>query len=1073
MALEARLVQATDRGLGLEQQVADADTARQEAERRHARELADAAAQLDSLQARYDAALAESAAARVAFERQTAEAASALERVNRERLEDAAAAAGQIAGIEAKLGARLAEAADARTALERTLADAQSAQQKTVEDLASAAAREVALEDRLAKETDRGVDLARQLAAADTARQEAERRHTSELADAAVQLASLQTRYDASLAESTAARVAFEQQAAEAAVARTALEHTLADVQSAQQRTVEHLASAAARQAELEDRLAQATARGLGLERQVSDADTARQQAERRHTTELAHAAVQLDSVQARYDAALGESAAARVAFEQQTAEAAVARTALEHTLADAQSAQQKTVEDLASAAAREVALEDRLAKETDRGLGLERQLAVADTARQDAERRHASELAEAAAQLASLQARFDTAGTEHAAAQVALEQRLTDAATAYQQMEDRTAAAIAVASARQAELVERLTQECDARAALERDLTAVRMESARGRDRSRQVISNYRRHAREQKVQFETELSGERTHADRRLQAKEDELRQVQQQVDALQHLLGTTQHELQDLHGTVEAERLAHERARLTSESELLRISAEYGHSRQSFDRLQSAFQTLEQVAGEHAAERGKLEAVVADRDRQLSAQTERHRTAELHAHQALAELQETLRQALETGASETARLQQEIDTVHWELDATRTSAEALRSVAERVPDLQTQLERRENEGRRQFERAPYALCRCSQSGEITDANHSFVTLLGCRRVDELRDMNFVSAALDSAGDLGWLLERAQTTRRTETVETHWKTWDGRRLVVRLQALATTAGSIDIVVEDITDVRALEERLRQAQRMEAVGRLASEVALTCDALLSDVSLGAHEWLAMVDGDDTLRRHAERLLTDVTRAASFLRQLGTYGNEQVRALEPVSAQRVLRDLAPVLKRLVGDQIELVLPKSAGAFNVEVDAERLERVFINVAGYARERMSSGGQVRIELATTAVGRRFVARYSNVRPGDHVLVTVTEMPAVRAFRGDTVQSSRPAEKPGVDLGVLVDLIASCGGHLWLEAQPAGNMVVKIHLPKHPAADATGHRGGRASKWFRSASAANVHA
>ena len=406
-----------------------------------------------------------------------------------------------------------------------------------------------------------------------------------------------------------------------------------------------------------------------------------------------------------------------------------------------------------------------------------------------------------------------------------------------------------------------------------------------------------------------------------------------------------------------------------------------------------------------------------------------------------------------------SEIARLQQEIDAVRRELDATRTHAEALRGVAERVPDLQTQLERSQNERRRQFERAPYALCRCSQSGAITDANHSFVTLLGCRRVDELRNMDFVAAALDSAGDLGWLLERARTTRKTETVETHWKTWDGRRLVVRLQALATTAGSIDIVAEDITGVRALEERLRQAQRMEAVGRLASEVAVTCDALLSDVALGAHEWLARVGSDDALRRHAERLLTDVTRAASFLRQLGTYGNEQVRALEPVSAQRVLRDLAPVLKRLVGDQIELVLPKSAGSFNVDVEAERLERVLINVAGYARERMPSGGQVRIDLATTAVGRRFVARYSNVRPGDHVLITVTELPAVGEFRGDSERSSRSSDKPGVDLGVLVDLIASCGGHLWLEAQPAGNMVVKIHLPKPPAADATDNRGGRA--------------
>jgi hypothetical protein len=155
------------------------------------------------------------------------------------------------------------------------------------------------------------------------------------------------------------------------------------------------------------------------------------------------------------------------------------------------------------------------------------------------------------------------------------------------------------------------------------------------------------------------------------------------------------------------------------------------------------------------------------------------------------------------------------------------------------------------------------------------------------------------------------------------------------------------------------------------------------------------------------------------------------------------------------------------------LPKSAGSFDVDVEAERLERVLINVAGYARERMPSGGQVRIDLATTAVGRRFVARYSNVRPGNHVLITVTELPAVGEFRGDSEQRSRSADRPGVDLGVLVDLIASCGGHLWLEAQPAGNMVLKIHLPKPAAVTATGNSGARTSKWFRSASAASVRA
>ena len=116
--------QETDRRASLDRKLSAAEAAHQEADTAARR------GELAELQARYDAALAEKAAARAAFERQTAEAASALERVSRERVADAAAAAGQIAGIEAELGARLADAAAARTALERTLTEAQSAQQQ-------------------------------------------------------------------------------------------------------------------------------------------------------------------------------------------------------------------------------------------------------------------------------------------------------------------------------------------------------------------------------------------------------------------------------------------------------------------------------------------------------------------------------------------------------------------------------------------------------------------------------------------------------------------------------------------------------------------------------------------------------------------------------------------------------------------------------------------------------------------------------------------------------------------------------------------------------------------------------
>ena len=181
-------------------------------------------------------------------------------------------------------------------------------------------------------------------------------------------------------------------------------------------------------------------------------------------------------------------------------------------------------------------------------------------------------------------------------------------------------------------------------------------MESARGRDRSLYVISTYRRRAREQKAQFEAQLTGQRTDADCELRAKDEEIRQIHWNT----RRFDTARHDvMQHLHSTVEEERQAHEHARLASESELQRVSAEYGQIRQSFDQLQSAFQTLEQIAAEHAAERARLAAVVVDRDRQLSAQAERHRVAEQDAQDALAELQERLQQALDAGGSEIARL------------------------------------------------------------------------------------------------------------------------------------------------------------------------------------------------------------------------------------------------------------------------------------------------------------------------------------------------------------------------------------------------------------------------------
>ena len=109
----------------------------------------------------------------------------------------------------------------------------------------------------------------------------------------------------------------------------------------------------------------------------------------------------------------------------------------------------------------------------------------------------------------------------------------------------------------------------------------------------------------------------------------------------------------------------------------------------------------------------------------------------------------------------------------------------------------------------------------------------------------------------------------------------------------------------------------------------------------------------------------------------------------------------------------------------------------------------------RERMPFGGRLLIELATVVVGSKFVAKYPHVRPGDHVLITVTEVrggfrsdfpmrPPKGAWRERTPCRS-VSHRPGVDLGVLQGLIRDCGGHLWIKAEPTGDMVLKMRLPQ----------------------------
>ncbi|MGH9254876.1 MAG: PAS domain S-box protein [Vicinamibacterales bacterium] len=413
--------------------------------------------------------------------------------------------------------------------------------------------------------------------------------------------------------------------------------------------------------------------------------------------------------------------------------------------------------------------------------------------------------------------------------------------------------------------------------------------------------------------------------------------------------------------------------------------------------------------------------------------------------------------------------------------ELTGARKRCEILQTEADRVTQLERQLDESREEIRRQFQRSPLALWRCTGDGALTHANQALWDLVGYRKPDKLHTADFAKTVFESPDDLAWLIERCSSTKSRQSVETAWKRQDGKRVVVRLSAVESAPDVIEIAVEDITNLRVLEHKLDQAHRMEAVGRVASESAVTCGKLLRDVHNDGQQFLRAISGDPRLRQRGEMLLDEIARAAGYLQRLAAYGDEQASALEPVDLKRVLRDLRPVLKHVAGDDVELEVSKISSPLNVDMRADHVERLFVNLAGYGRERMPFGGQLRIELATVVVDQKFIAHYPNVRQGPHALITVTEarraMPAegplqLRNGATESTPDGVASEKPGVDLGALQELIQECGGHLWMTVEPPGNMVVEIRLPLR-AWDAPAHqttsdtpssRGGVMARWFR---------
>ena len=349
----------------------------------------------------------------------------------------------------------------------------------------------------------------------------------------------------------------------------------------------------------------------------------------------------------------------------------------------------------------------------------------------------------------------------------------------------------------------------------------------------------------------------------------------------------------------------------------------------------------------------------------------------------------------------------------------------------------------------------------------GRVVTLNGAAETLLGCSAVAAVRGRP-VTEVLGHAPELVALLQAAIQWRmgRTATV-----TLPGRQgSVVPVEATtATLKGGegqdlgVMLIVRDLTAVRALEAQLRQAQKMEAVGRLAGGVAHDFNNLLTVITGRSQLLLLKLPPESPLRRDVELVEETAHRASALTRQLLAFSRKQMVQPRVIDLNEVVRGMETMLSRLIGEDVVLATRLDAAAGCVRADPAQLEQMIVNLAVNARDAMPLGGRLGLETSYVRVDEDSARRHVGLRPGPHVRLVVRDTGIgmdglIKAHLFEPFFTTKgPGKGTGLGLATVYGIVTQSGGAIRVDSEPGQGAVFTIDLPRVDApADLRGDPG-----------------
>jgi len=353
-----------------------------------------------------------------------------------------------------------------------------------------------------------------------------------------------------------------------------------------------------------------------------------------------------------------------------------------------------------------------------------------------------------------------------------------------------------------------------------------------------------------------------------------------------------------------------------------------------------------------------------------------------------------------------------------------------------------------------------AVFGISRSSADGRVAWANAALARILGYDAAEEMIGLDVAQHFFRNPGERTALVELARRTGHFAGVVVASKRKDGTPITVSLSGrrLHSDDGSfqgMDVIVEDITERRILEEQLRQAQKMEAVGQLAGGVAHDFNNLLTAV-LASNELLAAsLPAGAAAREDADAVRSAATRGADLARQLLAFSRQQPVELRTLVLGTLVADFARLARRVLPEDVEVVVEAAPAGTSIRADPVAVEQILMNLVTNARDAMPSGGTLRLEAARAAVGAERCRAWGWGEPGDYVALTVSDTGAgmdaeTRRRIFEPFFTTKPVDRgTGLGMAMVYGLVKQHEAYVDVASEQGRGTTVRIYFPA--AADA----------------------